>query len=87
VYNDFDSRFIEANGEKDHVLLLVESLPHTTPSKPINSQTGVSSRFLSREFPELEKYYWKLGLWSLSYFIASCEGAPPEIVKNYIEKQ
>ena len=80
-------RLIETNGEKDHVHLLVEPLPHTTPSKLVNSLKGVSSRLLRREFPELEKYYWKGGLWSPSYFIASCGGAPIELVKEYIENQ
>ena len=43
---------------------------------------GVSSRFLRQEFPQLEKYYWKGGLWSPSYFVASCGGAPLDIVKK-----
>ncbi len=95
VCNDFGCKLVETNGEKDHVHLLVEPLPHTTPSRLVNSLKGVSSRFayaspdgvLRQEFPELEKYYWKGGLWSPSYFIASCGGAPLEIVKQYIENQ
>jgi len=35
----------------------------------------------------LEKYYWKGGLWSPSYFIASCGGAPLDIVKQYVENK
>ena len=57
------------------------------PSKLVNSLKGVSSRLLRKEFPELEKYYWKGGLWSPSYFIASCAGVPMDIVKEYIENQ
>ena len=80
---------------QDHVLLLIEPLPHTTPSRLVNSLKGVSSRFayaspdgvLRQEFPELEKYYWKGGLWSPSYFIASCGGAPLDVVKQYIKNQ
>jgi len=96
VCNDFGCRLVESNGQKDHVHLLVEPLPHTTPSKLVNSLKGVSSRFLRQEFgyaelassvPELEKYYWKGGLWSPSYFIASCGGAPLDVVKKYIENQ
>ena len=87
VCKDFGHRLIETNGEKDHVHLLVASLPQTTPSRFVNSLKGVSSRLLRKEFPKLEKYYWRGGLWSPSYFIASCGGAPLEIVKEYIEKQ
>ena len=87
VCNDFGCKLIETNGEKDHVHLLVEPVPHTTPSRLVNSLKGVSSRFLRQEFPELEKYYWKGGLWSPSYFIASCGGAPLDIVRKYVENQ
>ena len=87
VCQDFDCKLMQTNGGKDHVHLLVQPLPHTTPSKLVNSLKGVSSRLLRKEFPELETYYWKGGLWSPSYFIASCGGAPLEIVKEYIEKQ
>lgn len=51
------------------------------------SLNGVSSRFMRKEFPELEKYYWKGGLWSPGFFITSCGGAALNIVKKYIEKQ
>ena len=103
VCNDFGCKLVETNGERDHVHLLVEPLPHITPSRLVNSLKGVSSRFayaspngvLRQEFtnvspkgvPELEQYYWKGGLWSPSYFIASCGGAPLDIVKKYIENQ
>ncbi len=44
VCEDFGCRLIETGGERDHVHLLVEPLPHTTPSKLVNSLKGVSSR-------------------------------------------
>ena len=59
VCNDFGCRLIEANTQKDHAYLLVKPLPHTTPSILVNSLKGVSSRLLRKEFPELERYYWK----------------------------
>ncbi|HER40072.1 MAG TPA: IS200/IS605 family transposase [Salinimicrobium catena] len=87
VCKDFGCTLVECNGERDHVHLLVEPLPHTTPSRLVNSLKGVSSRLLRKEFPELENYYWKGGLWSPSYFIASCGGAPLDILKEYIRNQ
>ena len=87
VCNDFGCRLIEANGEGDHIHLLVQPQPHITPSRLVNSLKGVSARYMRREFPELESFYWKGGLWSPSYFIASCGGAPLDIVKEYIENQ
>jgi putative transposase len=67
--------------DKDYVHLLLEPPPQTTPSKPINSLKGVSSMRMRKELPELESYYRKNGLWSPRYIIASCAGAPLEIVR------
>jgi putative transposase len=63
------------NDGKDEISLLVNSLK------------GVSCRMLRKEFPDLEKYYWKGGLWSPSHFIASCGGAALKMVTEFIEKQ
>jgi putative transposase len=50
VCSDFGCKLVECNGEMDHVHLLVEPLPHTTPSRLVNSLKGVSSRMLRRSF-------------------------------------
>ena len=39
VCNDFGCKLVEIKGEKDHVHLLVEPFPHTTPSRLVNSLT------------------------------------------------
>ena len=39
VCSDFGCKLVETNGQKDHVHLLVEPLPHTTPSRLVNSLT------------------------------------------------
>jgi putative transposase len=66
---------------KDHVHPLAEPLPQTTLSKLVNSLKGVSSRMMRKEFFEHQRYSWKGGLWSPGYSIASCGGAPLEIVR------
>jgi glycerol kinase len=60
----------------------------TTSSRAIVfDKNGKMIGAAQKEFPELEQYYWKSGLWSPSYFIASCGGTPLHIVKQYIENQ
>ena len=67
--------------------LLVNFPPNVELSKLVNSLKGVSSRLLRKQFPALEKRYWKNVLWTPSYFAASCGGAPISIVRQYIEQQ
>ena len=87
VCEDFEAELIEFNGDDDHVHLLVNYPPKISVSKIVNSLKGVSSRLLRKQFPELEKRYWKGVLWSPSYFAASCGGSPLSIITQYIEKQ
>lgn len=77
----------EFNGEKDHIHLLIHFPPKACLSTLINALKGISSREMKKNFLDLQKSYYKGHLWSPSYFIASCGGAPLSILKQYIEKQ
>jgi len=87
VCSDFQAELIEIDGEKDHVHLLVVYPPKIAISKLVNSLKGVSSRMLRKQFPTIERYYWKGVLWSPSYFAASCGGVTIDIIQNYIQSQ
>jgi REP-associated tyrosine transposase len=84
---EFEARLVEANGEDDHVHLLVEYPPKVALSKLVNSLKGVSSRRLRQLHPEIVQRYYKGVLWSSSYFAASCGGAPLSIIRQYVEDQ
>lgn len=87
VCAEFETQLIEFDGEGDHVHLLIHYPPKVALSKLVNSLKGVSSRQLKILHPELLKRYYKGALWSPSYFVGSCGGAPIEIVRQYIEQQ
>ena len=84
---NFEAELSEFDGECDHVHLLVNYPPKVSVSKLVNSLKGVSSRMLRKKHSQLLKYYWKGVLWSPSYFAGSCDGAPIEILRQYIEQQ
>lgn len=84
---DFEAELVEMNGEDDHVHLLVNYPPKVSISKLVNSLKGVSSRLLRKQFPRIERQYYKGGLWSPSYFAGSCGGAPVSVIRSYIENQ
>lgn len=80
---------VEFNGEPDHVHLLISVNPKTQPSKLVNNLKTVSSRLLRKEFLEhFDSFYrGKPILWSRSYCIISCGGAPISVLKQYIQQQ
>jgi len=88
VCQSFESELIEFDGENDHVHLMIHYPPKVSLSKLVNSLKGVTSRQLRKHFAnKIERYYWKGVLWSPSYFVASCGGAPLNIIRDYIQKQ
>lgn len=81
-------RVVEINGEADHIHCLLELNPKAAPATLANMLKTVSSRLLRRDFKEhLAAVYRKPVLWSRSYFVASCGGAPLSVIKQYIEQQ
>jgi putative transposase len=80
-------RLKECNGEADHVHLLIEFPPTIQLSNLVNRLKSVTSRRLRNEFIDLRAAYKGNVLWSRSYFIGSCGGAPLEVIKQYIQNQ
>lgn len=86
--NRFGCTLTECNGEADHVHLLVEMIPAVHPVRLVNSLKTVTSRLLRKEFADrLGRFYHKPVLWSPSYCIITRGGAPPEVIRQYIEAQ
>jgi putative transposase len=81
----------EFNGERDHVHLPVIYPPKVRLSEPVNSLKAVSSRILKVEFPAIPPF-WSVrmsggALWSPCYLVSSVDGAPIEILRQYIDNQ
>lgn len=80
---------LELNGEADHVHLLIEADPQTSPGELVNVIKTQTSRRVRKLYgdTELKPYYWKPYFWSDSYFIATVSENTLEVVKNYIKDQ
>ena len=88
VCKDFEAVWVEFDGEKDHVHLLVNYPPKVSVTRLVNSLKGVSSRMIRKNnYPMIRKCLWGNALWSPSYFASSCGGAPISIIRQYIEQQ
>lgn len=69
----------------DHVHLLVECDPQYGIHRLVKQIKGRSSRLLRLEFPSLKRRLPTL--WTNSYFVATCGGAPLEVIKQYVANQ
>jgi len=88
VAADMGAEVVAVESDGDHLHVLVCYPPHLALSKLVNSLKGVSSRRLrQKDWPEVTDKLWGDALWSPSYCVASCGGAPMEVVKAYVESQ
>jgi putative transposase len=88
VCHSFESELKEFEGEGDHVHLLINYPPKVQVSKLVNSLKTASSRVIRKKgYPSIDKALWEGALWSPSYFAGSCEGAPLDVLKRYIQNQ
>jgi putative transposase len=88
VCTDFGATLVAADGEDDHLHLLVAYPPQVAVSRLVNSLKGVSARRVrAANPPGLRRKLWGDHFWSPSYFAATTGGASLETVKAYVEQQ
>lgn len=79
---------LEFGAEDDHLHLMLSIPPSKAISNFVGKLKGKSSYHLRKHHWETVKdKLWGEHFWSPSYCIASCGGAPLDIVKTYVQDQ
>lgn len=82
---ELKSEIIEVEVMPDHVHLLVEVDPQFGIHRLVKNIKGYTSRMLRQEFKTLRTRLPTL--WTNSYCVITCGGAPLSVIKKYIEEQ
>ena len=80
---------LELNGERDHVHILYEADPFTSPGELANIIKTKTSRYARKAYgdPLLRQHYWKPLFWSNSYFVTTVSENSLQVVREYIKNQ
>jgi putative transposase len=79
---------LEFGAEDDHLHLMLSIPPSKAISNFVGKLKGKSSYYLRKHhWDDVKDKLWGEHFWSPSYCIASCGGAPLEIVKSYVKNQ
>lgn len=79
---------LEFGAEDDHLHLMLSIPPSKAISNFVGKLKGKSSYHLRKHHWEAVKSkLWGEHFWSPSYCIASCGGAPLDVVKDYVKNQ
>lgn len=83
---DFDIAEMEV--DKDHMHLMIESVPKISPLQIIRRLKQETTIQIWKLYPELKKYFWNENtFWSDGYFCSSIGNASIETIKQYIQSQ
>ena len=89
VFDDRGLNLLEIKGEPDHIHILYESDPFTSPGELVNVLKSKTSRYTRKEYGGtlLKKYYSKPIFWSQSYFVTTAGNNAIEMVRAYTRDQ
>ena len=89
IFREKGLMILEMNGEADHVHILYEADPFTSPGELANIVKTKSSRFARKNYGDtiLKKYDWKPLFWSDSYFVTTVSENSLTMVRDYIRDQ
>ena len=89
IFSERGLSLLEINGEADHIHILYEADPYTSPGELVNVIKTKTSRFARKTYGEtlLKPYYWKPYFWSDSYFVATVSENSLSVVRAYIQNQ
>lgn len=89
IFEERNLPILEFNGDTDHVHILFEADPFTSPGEFANVLKTQSSRYIRKLYGDtlLRKWYWKPYFWSDSYFVASVSENSLSAVRRYIQNQ
>ncbi len=87
IFEERNLPILEFNGDTDHVHILFEADPFTSPGELANVLKTQSSRYIRKLYGNtlLRKWYWKPYFWSDSYFVASVSENSLSAVRRYIQ--
>lgn len=88
VCENNETTLVEADGEADHLHLLIDYPPKMSLSALVGIiKTNTSRKVREQQWPEVTQALWGKHFWSPSYCVLSTGGATIDTIKTYIQNQ
>ena len=84
----YQIEFLEIGTDKDHVHLLVQSVPSYSPTKIITIIKSLTAREVFARVPSVKKQLWGGEIWTDGYYVGTVgQHATEEVIKQYVKEQ
>ena len=80
--------FLEIGTDKDHIHLLVQSVPKYSPTQIVTIIKSLTTRAVFAQCPQVKKKLWGGEFWTDGYYVATVsEHGNEEVIANYVKNQ
>ena len=80
--------FWEIGTDKDHIHLLVQSVPKYSPTQIVTIIKSLTARAVFEQCPQVKKKLWGGEFWTDGYYVATVsEHGNEEVIANYVKNQ
>ena len=80
--------FLEIGTDKDHVHLLIHSVPKYSPTQIVTIIKSLTAREVFAQCPQVKKKLWGGEFWTDGYYAATVsEHGNEEVIANYVKNQ
>jgi len=84
----YEMHFLEIGTDKDHIHLLVQSVPTYNVTQIVTTIKSITAREVFRLYPDVKKILWGGEFWTDGYFVSTVsKHGNEDTVKNYVKTQ
>ncbi len=84
----YEVHFLEIGTDKDHIHLLVQSVPMYTVTKLVTMIKSITARQVFKQHPDVKKQLWGGEFWSDGYFASTVgKHGNEDMILNYVKNQ
>lgn len=81
-------RFLEIGTDKDHIHLLIQSVPKYSPTQIMTIIKSLTAKRVFAECPQVKKMLWGGEFWPDGYYVATVsEHGNEKVIANYVKNQ
>ena len=84
----YPMRFLEIGTDKDHIHLLIQSVPKYSPTQIVQVVKSLTAKQVFAQCPQVKKKLWGGEFWSDGFYVATVsEHGNERVIANYVKNQ
>jgi putative transposase len=88
IENRYEIKFLEIGADKDHIHLLVQSVPKMSITNLVTIVKSITAKEVFKKHPEVKKLLWGGEFWSDGFFASTVgKHGDENMISKYVQNQ